>query len=401
VPSVSEIRLASVLETAADGIIVIDEHGMVLTYNKACELMFGYQAHEVLGRNVSLLMPSEHADRHDGYLSAYRETASPQIIGVGREVVGRRKDGSLFPLDLSVGEAFTPEGRQFIGILRDVTARKEGERRLAELQADLVRLARVSALDEMGLALAHELNQPLTAIILYVQAAYRELERARGVLEGDGAEAPYVRDAAAAGPRAQAILDKACRETQRAGAIIQRVRDLGLKRPPDRRPTDLNGVLEEAVELTFIGQDRQVRLVRNFRQDLPTIEVDPIQMQQVAINLLRNAFEATREQRTPQVVVSTSRDERHVAFSVVDNGPGIPVERVAELFRPFATGKCSGLGLGLAISRRIVQSHGGELQVDPGGGGRGARFTVRLPLNDLGHCPDPGGSETGLRRVQA
>jgi len=369
--TVSDVQLASVLDTAVDGIIVIDDNAMILMFNKACERMFGYQAAEVVGRNVAMFMPPEEAARHDEYVEAYKTTGQRRIIGNGREVCGRRNDGSHFPVELSVGEAITPAGRQFIGILRDITARVDDERRVNELQADLIRLARISALDEMGLALAHELNQPLTAIMLYLQAAARE----------------FACDQRPGTEHAHAILEKARREAHRAGSIIQRLRQLTEKRAPERRSVDLNAIVEDAVDLTLIGHDRSVRMVRDYREDLPSLIVDQVQIQQVIVNLVRNAFEAVRERPDAEIVVSTAPEERHVLISVSDNGPGIPPERHADLFRAFKTGKQSGMGLGLAISRTIVQSHGGELLVDPGGSGRGARFVVRLPL--------PGDNEAG------
>jgi two-component system sensor kinase FixL len=368
--TVSDARLASVLDTAVDGIIIIDEQASIMMYNKACERMFGYDAREAVGRNVSMLMPPEHADRHDAYVDAYKSTGRRQVIGIGREVRGRRKDGSLFPLDLSVGEAITPEGRQFIGILRDLTVRKEAERRLNELQADLIRLTRISVLDEMGLALAHELNQPLTAIMLYLQAAGRELARTPERTQADTITL--------------GILEKVQREAQRADSIIKRLRQLAEKRAPERRSIDLNAIVEDAVDLTLIGHDQSVRMVRNYRDDLPAIEADQVQIQQVVVNLIRNAIEAVHGQRGAEIVVSTSLNDGCVLLSVSDNGPGIPPDKLAGLFQTFKTGKRTGIGLGLAISRTIVQSHGGELLVDPGGGGFGARFVVRLPLPGTG-----------------
>jgi two-component system sensor kinase FixL len=369
--TVSDVQLASVLDTAVDGIVVIDELSTILMFNKACEQMFGYDSAEVIGRNISMLMPAEDAEPHDAYMEAYKATGRRQIIGTGREVQGRRKDGSLFPLELSVGEADTPEGPQFIGILRDASGRKEAERRYVELQSEHIRLTRISALDEMGLAIAHELNQPLTAILLYLQAVGRELKQVQDT--GDTA-------------KASSILDKVRREAQRAGSIIQRLRQLAEKRAPERRSTDFNAIVEDAVDLTLIGHERQVRVVRDYQDDLPVLEIDQVQIQQVVVNLVRNAFEAVRDRRNAEVVVSTALDERHVLLSVADNGPGIPSDKLTDLFQAFKTGKRNGMGLGLAISRTIVQSHGGELLVDPGGHGRGARFVVRLPLpgdNDI------------------
>jgi two-component system, LuxR family, sensor kinase FixL len=368
--TVSDARWSSVLNTAVDGIIVIDECGKVLIYNKACERMFGFTAEEITGENVSMLMPPEHAHTHDQYLTNYKTTGTRRIIGIGREVRARHRDGSYFHIDLSVGEAQTPDGRQFVGILRDLTARKDTEARLQELQSDLIRLARVSALDEMGSALAHELNQPLTAIMLYLQAVEREFARARA--SGHTEETDQ---------RAKTILDKARREAQRAGSIIQRIRSLVEKREPERKPVDLNAIIDDAVDLTMLGQDRGVIVARNYQEDLPQIEVDPVQIQQVVVNLVRNAYEAVKSCKGGRIEISTSADEKSVTLTIGDNGPGIPEDRVDDLFQAFKTGKRSGMGIGLAISRTIAQTHGGELSVDPGGGGRGATFVIRLPFH--------------------
>ena len=368
VGSTSDARWASVLNTAVDGIIVIDDHAKIMIFNRACERMFGFSADEVVGRNVSILMPPEHSADHDAYVENYMRTGHRKIIGIGREVRARHRDGTYFPIDLSVGEAETPDGRQFVGILRDLTSRKDAERRLNELQSDLIRLARVSALDEMGSALAHELNQPLTAIMLYLQAVGREFARAK--------EQGHTQEADA---RADAILEKARREAQRAGSIIQRIRSLVEKRAPERKDVDLNAIVDDAVDLTMIGQDRYVTIVRDYAAGLPTLPADPVQIQQVVVNLVRNAYEAVKGRKPGRVVVSTGIDGRYLLFAIEDNGPGIPRDKVAELFQAFKTGKSSGMGLGLAISRTIAQNHGGDLSVDPGGDGRGARFVVRLP----------------------
>jgi len=368
--TVSDARWSSILNTAVDGIIVIDENGDVLIYNKACERMFGFTADEIIGQNVKVLMPPEHAHTHDQYLTNYKTTGTRKIIGIGREVRARHRDGGYFYIDLSVGEAQTPDGRQFVGILRDLTARKDAERRLNELQSDLIRLARVSALDEMGSALAHELNQPLTAIMLYLQAVEREFARARE--RGHTEEADQ---------RAKTILDKARREAQRAGSIIQRIRSLVEKREPERKLVDLNAIIDDAVELTMLGQDRGVVIARNYQPDLPQISVDPVQIQQVVVNLVRNAYEAVKCRKGGCIDIETVADEKSVMLTIGDNGPGIPEDRMADLFQAFKTGKRSGMGLGLAISRTIAQTHGGDLSVDPGGGGRGARFVIRLPFS--------------------
>jgi two-component system sensor kinase FixL len=366
-PTLSEARLESVLETAPDGIIVMDEGSRLLIFNKACEQLFGYEAGEVLGENVAMLMPQEHHDNHDLYVQRYRATGERKIIGIGREVEGRRKDGSIFPLDLSVGEALTPNGRQFIGVIRDLSARRETERRLAAVQADLIRMTRVSALDEMGSALAHELNQPLTAIMLYLQALEREVQRLQS------AETKLE-------PRAVELLGKATREAQRAGSIISRVRQLVEKRAPERKRSDLNTVVDEALELAMLGRRRSIILERHGPEVLPVVFVDPVQVQQVVLNLARNAVEACQDADRPTLTIKTWFESDSVCFSVGDNGPGIAPEQMRTLFNAFRSENGNGMGIGLTISRAIVQSHKGELLVDPGGNGHGARFTVRLPI---------------------
>ena len=357
------------LDAAVDGIIVIDDQARILVFNKTCERLFGYAAAEMLGRNVKAIMPPEYASEHDRYVADYFRSGVKRIIGIGREVMGQHCDGTTFPIEISVGEARTSEGRRFIATLRDVRAR-DVELRLNRLHADLVHMARVSAMDEMGAALAHELNQPLTAVMLYLQA----IKRAN---DGD-------RDGAALPETARAIFEKALREAERAGHIIQRMRHFVEKREPRRRWLDLNTLVDDAVELTLLASPPGTRITRALACDLPQVAVDPVQIQQVLVNLLRNAVEAVRTRAEPEVKVATRRSADAVDLTVVDNGPGIAADALPSLFRPFSSSKGEGLGLGLAISRTIAQTHGGDLTVEPGGDGRGARFTLHLPLPPVG-----------------
>jgi len=373
--TVSEARLLSVLDTAVDGIILIDEQARVLVFNKACEHLFGYSATEMLGRNINAIMPPEYAVGHDQYLANYICTGVRKIIGIGREVKGQHKDGTVFPIEVSVGEAATPEGRQFIGIIRDVRARKEAEQRFLQLQSDLLRMARVSAMDEMGAALAHELNQPLTALMLYLQSVARAGKKEH--------------HHAALSNQAATILEKAMHEAERAASIIQRMRHFIERRDPIRRFVDLNPLVEDAIELTVLGSPPGIRISRTLADDLPEVLVDPVQIQQVIVNLVRNALEAITHDGTPEVAVATLRADDRVLVRVQDNGPGIPAETVPNLFKAFSSSKDRGIGLGLAISRSIAQSHGGDLSVDPGGNGRGACFTLYVPMPQAG--------EAGLR----
>lgn len=362
-PTVSEARLISVLDTAVDGIIVVDNFGRIMLYNHACERLFGYMMSEVVGRNIIVIMPPEYAEAHDAYLHNYHTTGVRKIIGIGREVRGQHKDGSVFPIELSVGETVTPDGRQFIGIIRDLRPRKEAEQRMNQLQADLLHMARVSAMDEMGAALAHELNQPLTAVNLYLQVARKA---------GEKAGAPFPRDV-------QDILDKALKEAARAAAIIQRMRQFVEKRDPERRFIDIAPLVDDAVELTLLGQRHSIRVVRDYAMDSGHAVVDPVQIQQVVVNLMRNAMEALRDCDSPKITVRTRNEGADLILIIADNGPGIPESVVPSLFKAFSTTKRTGMGLGLAISKTIAQNHGGDLTVEPGGGGTGAAFFLRLP----------------------
>ncbi len=364
-PTVSEARLLSVLDTAVDGIVVIDDRARVLVFNKACEVLFGYPAASVVGRNISFLMPPEYSAEHDAAVGHYLKTGEKRIIGIGREVRARHADGTVFPIELSVGEARTPEGPQFIGILRDLRPRKAVEQRLNQLQAQLVQMARVNAMDEMGAAVAHELNQPLTAVLLYLQALTRKLKSGEAAVEQAVLE----------------ILGKASREAERAGSIIQRMRQFVERREPERQPIDLRKLVDEALEVTLLGNDgAAVEVVRDEAPDLPLLEADPIQVQQILINLIRNAIEAVKSRDDRWIRIAMRTTDGFLLVEVEDSGPGIPEETVRNLFKAFSTSKKTGLGLGLAISRSIAQNHGGDLLVEPGGGGRGATFVLSLPL---------------------
>lgn len=390
--TVSDVRLDSLLNTAVDGIILIDESMRILVFNSACEQLFGYSSDEVVGENVSLLMPREYAHEHDGYVQNYMDTGERRIIGIGREVRGKHRDGTDFPLELSVGEALTPEGRQFVGIVRDVRPRKIVERRLNQLQAELVHLARVSAMDEMGSAVAHELNQPLTAVMLYLQAVTRRIS----ALDSDVPKDPMIVD----------TINKAKREAERAGNIIQRMRHFVEKREPDRRVVQLRPLIEDTLELTRVGTNSEgIAMHLDIGDGIPDVDVDPVQIQQILVNLLRNAFEAVRGSTNPHVVVSAELAPTTVTIRVSDSGPGIPEEVHARLFKAFATSKRTGMGLGLSISRSIAQNHGGDLTVDPGGNGQGASFMLTLPRGAEERMPvdnpsTDAGSDPGTIRVE-
>jgi two-component system sensor kinase FixL len=364
--------LRAVLDTAVDGIIIIDSAGIVRLYNPACERIFGYPADEVVGRNVKMLMPSPYHEEHDEYVRHYRETGERRIIGIGREVVGRRKDDSTFPMELSVGEARQGAERVFVGIIRDISERHRLRRRMLEMQAELVHVSRLSAMGEMASTLAHELNQPLTAVMNYVQAAQRMVETPDRF--------PV--------PRIQEIMGKAIEQAERAGQIIRRLREFIRKGETDRSPADINQVLREAGGLGLIGAREQGIDVRYALSPvLPAVMIDRIQIQQVILNLVRNSVEALRESPRRMIEFHTALGQAGLVEVVIsDTGPGLPPEVLERLFQPFVTTKPNGTGIGLSISRSIIEAHGGHLSAlsRPQGG---AAFRFTLPL------AEPGGSE--------
>jgi len=387
-PTVSQARFESLLSTAADGIIVIDESARILAFNKICETLFGYTSEEAVGHNVKLIMPPIFSDAHDRYMDNYKRTGERKIIGLGREVAGRHRDGTIFPLELSVGEAMTPEGRQFIGVLRDLRSRRAVEQRLSQLQAQVVHMTRLSAMDEMGAAMAHELNQPLTALLLYLQAIQQQCRQtqASGKPPSD---------------KLVGVLDKAVAEAERAGQIVQRMRQMVEKREPERTRIDLKAVTAEALDLSeFVAQGSTVRLLRAFDDEPIWIEADPTQIQQIVLNLLRNALDAARESCERWVRVAINHDGDSASLSVTDSGPGLSEDIAKSLFRTFSTTKKSGMGLGLAISRAIAQNHGGDLMAEAGGPGEGATFRLilpkeRAPEGSLPSATSPQASERG------
>jgi two-component system sensor kinase FixL len=363
-----EAHLASILETVPDAMIVIDEHGIV-QFSTAAERLFGYSRPEVIGKNIKMLMPSPYREKHDDYMSRYMRTGERRIIGIGRLVVGERKDGSTFPMELAVGEMRSGDRHFFTGFIRDITQRQASEARLQELQSELVHVSRLTAMGEMASALAHELNQPLLAIVGYMKGSRRLLE--------SGAEdsSSLLRDA----------LDKAGDQAMRAGQIIRRLREFVGRGDTERRVESVKKLIEEASALALVGtKDQRVRVRFQFDPTIDLVLVDKIQIQQVVLNLIRNAVEAMARSERRELTISTAaEDDDMVAVSVADTGSGIAPEVMSQLFQPFATNKPHGMGVGLSICRTIVEAHGGRITVEANpGGGTIFRFTLRAALGE-------------------
>ncbi len=365
-----EAHLRSILETVPDAMVVIDEHGLMQSFSTTAERLFGWKAEEVIGRNVSMLMPQPYRDAHDSYLLRYLTTGERRIIGIGRVVVGERKDGSTFPMELSVGEMQSSSERFFTGFVRDLSESQATERRLQDLQAELVHVSRLTALGEMASALAHELNQPLSAIANYVKGSVR-------ILDQETPDPAKVRNA----------LIQAGDQALRAGEIIRRLRDFVSKGESERRVEPLTKLIEEAGALAMIGaKESGVRVSFDISPAAPYVLADKVQVQQVLLNLMRNAIEAMQDSPRRALTISSALGEDHnVIVKVIDTGPGIAPEVASRLFQPFVTSKSTGMGVGLSISRTIIEAHGGRIWAESApGGGTVFSFTLKtVPEEEL------------------
>lgn len=481
----------ALLDAAVDGIIVIDAAGSVLQLNHAAGQMFGYDEQEVVGNNVKMLMPMDHSTRHDEYLANYHRTNEARIIGIGREVEGLRKDGTAFPLDLSVGEVKPAgqDGARFVGILRDLSARKHleemlaHERHLAEsyldsmqvlilvldqdycvsvsnrrasrqlglslkegvsflseivvpdevhdlaeqldevyagtrdevatdlwsfdgnggkrliswrfsalstepasmlcsglditeqhhdqearkaLETSIAHMDRLAMLGEMGAGIAHEINQPLAAISNFADAASRFLSGPQVNLESARLAAARISE-----------------QARRAADVVTKVRGLARADTVQGTKQNVNELLTDLAALAELdARKSKVPIRLDLATNLPLCELDPVQIQQVVLNLTRNAIEAltSHRQALAGVTISSrySADENCIWISVRDHGPGVDGSIADELFEPFQTTKAGGLGLGLSICASIVRKHGGTLSYADAPGG-GALFQFSLP----------------------
>ncbi|MEJ1961664.1 MAG: PAS domain S-box protein [Gammaproteobacteria bacterium] len=378
-------EIQALLDAAVDAVVLIDHRGCITTFNRSAERLFGYAAEELLGQNVSILMPAQDRAGHDSYLERYAQTGIPHIIGVGREVEGRRKDGSLFPAFLSVGRVAGADPPRFVGFVRDVTTerqalasiqadrdraetRREEEQQARRLQERMTHVSRMATMGEMAAGIAHELNQPLSAIATYARACERFLNLAQPDL-----------------PETLSALSEISLEALRAGEIIRRLRQLVSARPSDHSATDVNALVQDlGVLMQADARVHKTQIELDLAATLPPVRGDRTQLQQLMLSLVRNSIESLTEAGSSgrQVVVRTCRvPDGRIEMSVCDNGPGVAPDMVDRLFIPFVTTKINGTGLGLAISQTIAQAHGGTIAYRPHTPA-GACFFVRLPVSE-------------------
>jgi two-component system sensor kinase FixL len=360
----------ALLDAAVDAIIVIDERGHIITFSRAAERMFGHAAADVVGKNINVLMAEPHRSRHDGYIERYTSGGEPHIIGKGREVEARRANGEVFPVSLAVGEATDGHKRRFVGIVRDLSAQRAAEQRARSLELRLAHVGRFNLMGEMAAGIAHEINQPLSAIATYAQAGKR-------VLEHSAVDVAMLAD----------ICGKIDDQARRAGQVIANLRKFIRKQDIDTQSLDVAHVVADVI--TLIEADARSEgiavHVRN-EEALPRVRADAVQLQQVLLNLTRNSVDAMRGggDKGRGIVIATQRSERGgVKITVTDHGHGVSAHLGDNIFHPFVTTKRDGLGVGLAISRTIIQSCGGTLTYadNPDGG---SIFTIDLPAE---HSP--------------
>jgi len=368
-PEEDAARWSAVFDAVVHAVVTITPEGTIRSVNQACQFMFGWAEAELIGQNVKMLMPSPDHERHDDYLSNYLNTGRRKIIGIGREVLAKRKDGSPFPIHLSVGEYRSSEEHGFVAILHDISAQHKAEETTRIQRDRLERMDRISLAGEMASGIAHEVNQPLSAIANYSRALTH-------MLKVNSVESEELFD----------TVDKIRTQSHRAGEIVRRMRDFVSRHVTEPQPTSINEVVQEVLSLAQLALGPTlVRLRTEFEDDLPKVFFDRVQLQQVILNLVNNAVEAI-EPRTPGKVTirSFSEDPAQVTLQIIDDGPGIPAEIEDRLFEPFFSNKHHGTGMGLAISSSIVESQGGTLGFvrNPD---RGVTFYVQFPaMNQKG-----------------
>jgi two-component system sensor kinase FixL len=383
----SQARIRAILEVAAEGIISIDERGVMQTMNPAAERIFGYSAEEVVGKNISMLMPSPYRDEHDGYIARYLATGEKKIIGIGREVVGLRKDDATFPMDLSVAEVRLENWRGFVGTIRDITERKRAENALQESKSNLektvgelqakneeVRVmtqqlwqaAKLASVGELAASIAHELNNPLATVSLRVESA----------LVHTPADDPR--------RRALEIIEQ---ETKRMGELVANLLQFSRRGQEEISTVDVRQELTKAMELIHHHIRKSlITVVQELPENTPIIYADRQKLRQVFLNLLTNASDAmlqggTLTLRTGPAFLESGMPA--VRIEISDTGVGIPLEHLGRVFDPFFTTKeeGSGTGLGLAICRRVVEEHHGTIRI-VSEVGKGTTMHIVLPAKN-------------------
>ena len=366
-------KLKAILNATVDAMIIIDHTGTIELFNAAAQRMFGYSVQEVIGKNIKMLMPEPYRKEHDQYLDNYMKTNQARIIGIGREVKACKKDGEIFPIELSVGEVKESSHKQFVGIIRDISDQVQARSDAIANRERLAHVTRLSTMGEMAAGIAHEINQPLSAVSSYAQACKNFLQRENSL--ADAFQKQKLTD----------TLEKISNQALRAGEVIRRLREFVKKRNTEREYINFNDLIQDTIDLAKVD----TRLLdHGIQLDLcsaptPCLLIDQVQLQQVLFNLIRNAIDAMEDQPSAPVVIQSKWiNEQYLEVSICDTGYGITEENRARLFHPFFTTKTSGMGMGLPICQSIIQSHGGELK-HSAGSPQGSVFSFTLPAKPI------------------
>ncbi|MFI4966503.1 MAG: sensor histidine kinase [Caulobacterales bacterium] len=375
-----EAILRSSLDAVPDASMVIDEEGLVISFSHAAELLFGWASADICGRSIHTLMPQASADAHDHEMQRYLQTGDRRVMGSSRQASGLRKDGSEFPMELRIGEVRTDRHRYFTGVVRDLSTIREAERRSDELHAQLTQVWSLNSMGEMASVLAHELNQPLSAVANYLRAA-RTLIANLEVDDDDLIDA----------------VSRAGDQAVRAGEIIRTMRDLATRGGTEQKPESLSAILSEIEFIIgLMVRDADARVVYDLYRGADTVMADRIQIQQLVVNLVRNAIDAVAKFPDREIKISTKLNSgRRLRTTVEDSGPGVDTAVMGRVFQPLASTKPTGMGLGLSICRAIVENHGGKIWVEPSPLG-GAAFSFVLART--GASDDASGRSDRIRR---
>ena len=357
----AEEKFQLVLDAAPNAMIMVDSAGVITFANASATTVFGYSLSELIGRHIETLVPERFRDRHVGYRNGFLSEPSSRAMGAGRDLFGRRKDGSEFPVEVGLNPIHTGQGLFVLASVIDITARKQAELEHHLQNMELARVGRVAVMGELAASLAHEVNNPIGAIVTNARAAQRSI--AAGKI---GTE------------ELTELLTDIVADGRRAGEVIQGIRNMVRKGKPRRALIQIGDTIRELLRIVHADAiGREIEVTAEVDSDTGQVWGDPVQILQVLLNLAINSFEAMTDVR--RLAIHAGCDGNgDILVSMRDSGPGFPSGMVEQLFEPFFSTKAEGTGMGLAIARSIVEAHGGTLSGENCDGG-GACFTVRLP----------------------
>jgi PAS domain S-box-containing protein len=368
----TEQQYRVVVETASDAIVSLDDGGTIQFTNPATERIFGYKSSDLIGKPLTMLMPEFLRAAHANGFKRYLATGQRHVNWQGTELMGLRKNGEEFPVEVSFGEMNRDGFRIFTGFIRDISERKQAEARLRETELELARVSRLTTMGELSASIAHEVNQPLAAVTNNGNACLR-------LLADHNLQPEVLRHA----------LKEIVADSTRASAVIARIRAFIKKAPAEKTEVDINELIQEVLALAGHKlQENRISLERQLTEALPLVMADRVQLQQVLVNLLMNAIEAMSAiTNRPRLlsVQSQLAEFGNILVAVRDSGTGLSSEADA-LFTPFVTTKADGMGMGLPISRSLIEGHGGRLWSEPNVP-HGAAFLFTLPI-DNGNADD-------------